>query len=144
MSQPLEAGPALIRVSTAVSELYDDSSAKVGLTTQQARLLFVVARRPTNMLGLSSAMRLTKSTMTGVIDRLENAGLISRIPDPHDRRQLIVTPTALGSAKALEFEEDLKYNVKRLLSGLDSEQSEQFAHLLSLVLAHSESSVSPR
>ena len=142
MSQPLEAGPALIRVSTAVTELYDDSSAKVGLTTQQARLLFVVARRPTNMLGLSSAMRLTKSTMTGVIDRLENAGLISRIPDPHDRRQLIVTPTALGSAKALEFEEDLKYNVKRLLSGLDPEQSTQLAELLSVVLAHAESAVS--
>jgi DNA-binding MarR family transcriptional regulator len=142
MSQPLEAGPALIRVATAVTELYDDSSAKVGLTTQQARLLFVVARRPTNMLGLSSAMRLTKSTMTGVIDRLENAGLISRIPDPHDRRQLIVTPTALGAAKALEFEEDLKYNVRRLVSILDPEQSRQFAGLLSTVLEHSESVVS--
>src|SRR5215469_6469837 len=30
--------------------------------------------------------------MTGVVDRLERAGYVTRAPDPHDRRRVIVAP----------------------------------------------------
>ena len=35
--------------------------------------------------------------MTNRLDRLEAAGLIRRLPDPHDRRRTIVRPTELGN-----------------------------------------------
>ena len=35
---------------------------------------------------------LKTGTVTGVLDRLENAGLVRRERDPHDRRKVIVSP----------------------------------------------------
>ena len=134
----LAAGPALIRASSAVSDFYEKSSAAVGLTPQQARLLFILARKPTNMLGLSSALNLSKSTMTGVVDRLGDAGLIVREVDAYDRRQLVVAPTKLGSEKALEFENELKGHVTALLEGLDPAQQTQLAELLTVLVSRAE------
>ena len=33
-------------------------------------------------------------TLVHLLDRLETAGLVSRLPDPHDRRAYLLTPTA--------------------------------------------------
>jgi DNA-binding MarR family transcriptional regulator len=134
----LPVGPALIRASSAVNEFYELSSAAVGLNPQAARLLFILARKPTNMLGLSAALRLSKSTMTGVVDRLEAAGLIVREVDPYDRRQLVVIPTKLGAAKALEFENELKGRVTHLVDVLDETQKGQLAELLTILVTRAE------
>lgn len=41
---------------------------------------------------LSARTGLTTGSTTGVIDRLERAGLVRRVRDMHDRRKVIVTP----------------------------------------------------
>ena len=38
-----------------------------------------------------------------MIDRLERAGLARRVPDPRDRRRVLVEPTAEAYAAALEL-----------------------------------------
>jgi DNA-binding MarR family transcriptional regulator len=38
------------------------------------------------------------STITGIVDTLESKGLVSRAPNPQDRRSLLVTLTESGSA----------------------------------------------
>jgi DNA-binding MarR family transcriptional regulator len=45
---------------------------------------------------LANALLLTSGGMTGRLDRLEHAGLVTRSPDPHDRRGLRVELTAKG------------------------------------------------
>ena len=40
---------------------------------------------------LARATGLTTASITGVIDRLEEAGYVSRERDPHDRRRVVVT-----------------------------------------------------
>lgn len=47
---------------------------------------------------LASRMRLSSGAMTNRLDRMERAGLIRRLPDPHDRRGTLVEPTAEGHA----------------------------------------------
>ena len=42
---------------------------------------------------LARATGLTTASITGVIDRLEEAGFVSRERDPHDRRRVVVTIT---------------------------------------------------
>ncbi len=76
-----------------VSDAYDEVSARNGLTRQQARLLFVLHARPSNMLGLGAHLHLSKSTMTGVVARMEAAGWVHRTVDSRDRRNALVTPT---------------------------------------------------
>jgi DNA-binding MarR family transcriptional regulator len=47
---------------------------------------------------LASQMRLSSGAMTNRIDRMEQAGLIRRLPDPNDRRGTLVEPTPEGHA----------------------------------------------
>lgn len=47
---------------------------------------------------LAMDMRLSSGAMTNRLDRLERAGLIRRLPDPHDRRGTLVEPTEAGHA----------------------------------------------
>ncbi|MEV5967436.1 MarR family transcriptional regulator [Kribbella sp. NPDC051952] len=138
MAKGLGVGPALIRASTAVNEQYERISSELGLTTQQARLLFILHRQPTNMLGLGSALRLTKSTMTGVIARMEASGLVVRVPDPGDRRNFVVTPTDLGADLAEDFEQRLRTEVRRMLNVLDPAERDTLATLLTKVIAAGE------
>jgi DNA-binding MarR family transcriptional regulator len=47
---------------------------------------------------LASQMRLSSGAMTNRIDRMEEAGLVRRLPDPNDRRGTLVEPTPEGHA----------------------------------------------
>lgn len=47
---------------------------------------------------LSASMRLSSGAMTNRLDRVEEAGLIRRLPDPSDRRGTLVEPTEAGHA----------------------------------------------
>jgi DNA-binding MarR family transcriptional regulator len=47
---------------------------------------------------LATRMRLSSGAMTNRLDRMEEAGLIRRLPDPFDRRGTLVEPTAAGHA----------------------------------------------
>ena len=47
---------------------------------------------------LASDMRLSTGAMTNRLDRMEQAGLIRRLPDPHDRRGTLIEPTEAGHA----------------------------------------------
>ena len=41
---------------------------------------------------LAERMGLTTGAITGLVDRLEQAGLVTRQPDPHDRRRVMIMP----------------------------------------------------
>jgi DNA-binding MarR family transcriptional regulator len=43
-------------------------------------------------------MRLSTGAMTNRLDRMEQAGLIRRLPDPNDRRGTLIEPTDAGHA----------------------------------------------
>jgi DNA-binding MarR family transcriptional regulator len=45
---------------------------------------------------LASAVVISKSGLTGLVDRLEQAELVVRVADPHDRRAIIVRLTDAG------------------------------------------------
>lgn len=47
---------------------------------------------------LATEMRLSSGAMTNRLDRLEEAGLIRRLPDPSDRRGTLIEPTEAGIA----------------------------------------------
>ncbi|MCX4509034.1 MULTISPECIES: MarR family winged helix-turn-helix transcriptional regulator [Streptomyces] len=84
---------------------------------------------------LSATLMLTTGGMTGRLDRLERAGLLSRSPDPHDRRGLRVTLSDRGRALVDEaVEAGLAAQREALESALDEEEAEQLAGLLRKLL----------
>ena len=125
----------VIRATTAVGEHYYAAASAVQLSVQEARLLYILSLNPSNMLGLTSALKVPKSTMSGLIARLESAGLVVRVQDPGDRRNLLATPTQKGSAVATAFAGDLARRISGVLSVLDAGERVELADILSEVLS---------
>lgn len=83
--------------------------------------------RPTE---LTSALMLTSSGTTKRLDRLEQAGLITRMPDPEDRRGTLITLTPAGHRLIDAATEAHLDNERRLLGALTDAEQRRLADLL--------------
>jgi DNA-binding MarR family transcriptional regulator len=83
--------------------------------------------RPTE---LTSAVMLTSSGTTKRLDRLEQAGLIARAPDPDDRRGTLITLTPAGVELLDAATEAHLENERRLLGALTEADRRRLADLL--------------
>src|SRR5271170_478374 len=69
---------------------------------------------------LLRATLVTSGTMTNRIDRLAGAGLVSRSPDPQDKRGVLVILAGPGLARVDAALADLLARERALLAGLDT------------------------
>ncbi len=77
----------------------------------------------------------TSGTMTNRVDRLAARGLVERLPDPKDRRGVLVRLTATGRRTVDGALDGLLRRERDLLTGLDTDDQRRLAALLrSLVL----------
>ena len=83
--------------------------------------------RPTEFAG---ALMLTSSGTTKRLDRLEQAGLITRGPDPEDRRATLITLTDAGLKLIDRATEAHLENERRLLGALTDADQRRLADLL--------------
>ncbi len=83
--------------------------------------------RPTDF---TSALMLTSSGTTKRLDRLEQAGLVAREPDPDDRRGTLIALTAAGRRLVDAVTEAHLANEERLLAGLSPAERRRLADLL--------------
>jgi DNA-binding MarR family transcriptional regulator len=72
----------------------------------------------------------TSGTMTNRVDRLEARGLVERLPDPRDRRGVLVRLTADGRRTVDGALDGLLGREQGLLAGLDPRRQQQLADLL--------------
>jgi DNA-binding MarR family transcriptional regulator len=84
---------------------------------------------------LLRATLVTSGTMTNRIDRLAEAGLVSREPDPRDRRGVLVTLSERGREVVDGALADLLVREQALLAGLDDDKRPVLADLLRTLLA---------
>jgi DNA-binding MarR family transcriptional regulator len=95
--RPDLAGELRVAVSRLARRLRTSTGG--GLTSSQLSALFAIeASGPLRLADLSSIERVSAPTITRIVDRLEEAGLVSRQPDPHDRRGTLVSIT--GKARS--------------------------------------------
>ncbi len=83
--------------------------------------------RPTE---LTSALMLTSSGTTKRLDRLEQAGLVARSPDPGDRRGTLITLTAGGRRLIDTVTGAHLENERRLVAALTVSEQRRLADLL--------------
>ena len=84
-------------------------------------------------LGPSSLARLAglhPATMTGVIDRLERGGWITRERDPADRRGVVLQPVPGRSADVLRLASGMNAQVAKICADYSSEDLELIATFL--------------
>jgi DNA-binding MarR family transcriptional regulator len=87
------------------------------LTMSQTKAMYLVlATGPMRMSELAHRLGVTNSTATGQVDRLVELGLVDRHEDPADRRQVVVSATAHGSATLEQFRELNSRRMRELLA----------------------------
>jgi DNA-binding MarR family transcriptional regulator len=90
-------------ISKHVARAFDQTLADYGLNHGEYRLLLrLTTRGEDNRMSageLSRALLLSSGAMTNRLDRLEKAGFVRRVPDPRDRRGVLVELTAEGRAQ---------------------------------------------
>ncbi|MGH3331628.1 MAG: MarR family winged helix-turn-helix transcriptional regulator, partial [Nocardioidaceae bacterium] len=77
----------------------------------------------------------TSGTMTNRVDRLVTRGLVERLPDPHDRRGVLVRLTDQGRTTVDGALKSLLDRERELLAGLDPNDQKRLASLLRNLVA---------
>ncbi|HEY1331576.1 MAG TPA: MarR family transcriptional regulator [Actinomycetota bacterium] len=75
---------------------------ELGLSPSQAAALLLVDRSGTRLTELAARAQITKQAMMQVVDDLETAGSVRRVPDPTDARAKVVRLTARGLRQRAE------------------------------------------
>lgn len=87
----------LMGAARALRHHWADGLQEAGLSPHDARALRVVGRHGPCRLGVvAEHLRIAPRSVTDVVDRLEQRGLVERVPDPDDRRATTVRPTETG------------------------------------------------
>lgn len=91
-------GDALGReLSTAVVAFHEAVGAYLGVSAVDQRALGIIgAVGPLSAGALATEIGLTPGAVTGMVDRLERAGLVERTPDPADRRRVVISVAVRG------------------------------------------------
>ncbi|WP_106191623.1 MarR family transcriptional regulator [Umezawaea tangerina] len=93
-------------LSTAVVMFHEAVGQHLGVSAGDQRALALIRGGPLSAGALAKEIGLTPGAVTGMIDRLEAAGLVRREVDPNDRRRILVGSTDSGiSAHSGLFDE---------------------------------------
>lgn len=85
---------------------------------------------------LQATMMVSSGTMTHRLDRLERRGLLTRAPDPADRRGVLVQLTEAGRELVDQVLVAHLANERALLAGLSRAEQASLAELLRKLLLH--------
>ena len=95
----------------------------LALTVPQLKSLFFIANEgTTNLRKLATALKVTPSNVTGIVDRLVQQGLVSRRENPEDRRVSLLRPTEHGQAVVDNLRERKTSYLSRVLGQLPSNE----------------------
>ena len=88
------------------------------------------AGEPQTMSALSRRLMVSNGNVTGVIDRLARADLVTRTPSPDDRRVQFIALTAVGRRRFATMAAAHEGWVHELIGGLGDADGERLADLL--------------
>lgn len=113
-----------VRKTTGQSTMISEAvSARFGLSSSDLECLDLVCAEGAMTAGqLAEASGLSSGAITGVVDRLERAGYVSRERDPDDRRRVVVQVQPLADEQLGPCYEALQQGFFEVCSDYDDEQ----------------------
>jgi DNA-binding MarR family transcriptional regulator len=132
-----ELGFLLSDAARLLRRTFDARARAKGVTKAQWQVLLVLSRSEgINQAGLAERLEVENITLCRMVDRLQEAGLVERRPDPSDRRawRLFLTPAAhpvIASMRGVGTDV-----LGEALAGFSDEERQQFSEMLERVRAN--------
>jgi len=129
-------GYLLKHAALRLATLTDASLTPLGIDSKDLGAIRVLARRePTSQLQVAQTLGIDRTTMVALLDALERQGLVTRQPDPDDRRRNLVELTNVGT-ETYEAGEAIRKAVEaEFLTPLDQGDGEQLRDALRALMA---------
>jgi DNA-binding MarR family transcriptional regulator len=132
---PDDAMDRLFDLAVVLGDLMTDRLAQHRLTPARAEVIWLLHRTgPQTQRQLSHALKCTPRNVTGLVDALETAGIITRNPHPTDRRATLVTLTPQGKTLAAPWHTDRDHTSDTLFSDTTPAELTTFVTILDRVL----------
>ncbi len=132
----LEAYLLLMSVSDDIREIANAKLSCHGLGEGRIMTLVLLLENqpePLSHSQLADLMSVTKGSITGLVDSLEQDGLVKRIESPEDRRTRLITITAAGLELVNTYLPRKFRGIEQLMSTLAPEERETLVSLLQKV-----------
>ena len=127
----------LKRLGFAIKERTIDAFEGRGANPYQHGILCSLSERKAETQSqIADSLGYDRSWLVGLLDELEQEGLIERKPDPADRRRNVVTLKPEGEARLLEFREVSKQVEDEFLAPLSKAERQQLHELLLKLARH--------
>jgi MarR family transcriptional regulator, lower aerobic nicotinate degradation pathway regulator len=105
------------------------------LSIVQARLLGILRDRRPTIKELARFLQLDKSSVTGLVDRAEERGLVRRTPSPVDGRSVQVSITTAGRELVDRATAAFESEIADLVAGLSPAQRTRLSAIASTIVA---------
>src|SRR4051812_11722757 len=109
---------------------FGTASRRLRLTPQQAQLLCFAQHLRPSFGELATLLHCDKTNITGLVDRLQRRGLLTRRTDPNDRRITRVHLTPEGQAATRQVHEAINPPLPTRFSPGPSAERDSLVHLL--------------
>jgi DNA-binding MarR family transcriptional regulator len=125
-----------LAINRELRGLAPDPWRELELTMPQLKVLLLLdALGPSRVGALAHELGVKLPTLTGILDRLVEAGLVRREEDPRDRRVVIAQLTPDGAALVERLQQASRVRLERVYARLDPTELRALARLLEAVLA---------
>ncbi|MCX4092613.1 MarR family winged helix-turn-helix transcriptional regulator [Nocardia sp. alder85J] len=109
--------------------LYAEVARQFGLTSQQTQLLCLLSRQEPSFGEVAARLGCDKTNVTGMVDRLQQRGVLDRAPDRHDRRITRIRLTTAGDELRTRIRDALDTAITARLSALTPGERDRLAPL---------------
>lgn len=136
MSDDTSCGMYIKQINSALEKKANNTLRKQDLTFAQVSALLAIRDFPEQEISLKELekiLHVAQSTTAGIINRLEQKGLVTGFGDSSDKRIKLVQMTPLGEKYCQEAEQNMKQAEEFLLSGLTETERSIFNSLLQKV-----------
>jgi DNA-binding MarR family transcriptional regulator len=124
------------KVDRYVERAAVDTLKELGLAMGELKVLLCVNRSGRRGPGeIAQHLLVSTGTMTNRLDKLEVAGLVKRLPDPEDRRGVLIELTPDGRATLDRYIDVQARRERELMSAMSQEERVELAALLRKLLA---------
>ncbi|MFF7365782.1 MarR family transcriptional regulator [Streptomyces sp. NPDC008125] len=124
----------LVRSAFQIMGVLTRISAEHDLSLTQLRVLGILRDQRPRMSDLAAFLGLDKSTMSGLVDRAARRGLMTRAPNPADKRAVDVLITDAGRQLTERMYQEARTALAPATGRLDEQQRRQLAQLLQPVI----------